>query len=153
MLVLTTLSYITHADLQKAQQTLLMALALAQPEGYVRLFLDEREMLADVLRAIVANTGEDSLGQYARSLLGTAVCECAGAAASADVSDPSIDHLSPQELRVLQLLAAGHSNKELAEAMVVSVNTIKTQLKSIYRKLNVTNRVEACLAAQRLHLL
>jgi LuxR family maltose regulon positive regulatory protein len=61
--------------------------------------------------------------------------------------------LSPQEQRVLHLLAAGHSNPAMAQALVVSINTIKTHVKSIYRKLNVTNRVEACTAAQNLQLL
>jgi LuxR family maltose regulon positive regulatory protein len=119
----------------------------------MRLFLDEREMLADLLRAIVASTGESSLGKYAHSLLGTTIYEYAGEAAPAHISGSSIDHLSPQERRVLQLLAAGHSNQVIAEAMVVSVNTIKTQLKSIYRKLNVSNRVEASMLARRLNLL
>jgi LuxR family maltose regulon positive regulatory protein len=154
MLLFTALSYIAQIDLQEAQQALLTALALAQPEGYMRLFLDEREMLADVLRAIVANTSEGALGKYARTLLYTAVGESAEEEATpARIPDPSIDRLSPQELRVLQLLGAGHSNQEIAEALVVSINTVKTQLKSIYRKLDVTNRVEACMVAQRLNLL
>jgi LuxR family transcriptional regulator, maltose regulon positive regulatory protein len=152
ILVLTALSYIARADLEQAQQALLTALTLAQPEGYVRLFLDEGEGLAGLLRAIVANSSEDALGKYARSLLSTTVCECAGEA-PALISGSAVDHLSPQELRVLQLLAAGHSNQQIAETLVVSVNTIKTQLKSIYRKLSVTNRVAACMAAQRLNLL
>ena len=130
-----------------------MALTCAQPEGYVRLFLDERDLLADLLRTIVANAGEDSVGAYARRLLGAAEREYAGEAAPAHAAGQSMNHLSPQELRVLQLLAAGHSNQEIAHALVVSVNTIKTQLKSIYRKLSVTNRVEACMVAQRQHLL
>src|SRR5262249_32468603 len=72
------------------------------------------------------------------------------------VADPATsvraDMLSPQEQRVLLLLAAGLSNPEIAEQLVVSVNTIKTQVKSIYRKLNVTNRDEASAAAHRLKL-
>ena len=61
--------------------------------------------------------------------------------------------LSPQELRVLRLLVAGRSNPEIASALVVSVNTVKTHLQSMYRKLGVTNRVEASAAARNLHLL
>jgi LuxR family maltose regulon positive regulatory protein len=154
MLLLTALSHIVQDDFQPARQALLKALAYAQPEGYIRLFLDERELLAAPLRAIVANTGEHALGKYARSLLHTATEACAGArAASPATFSSSIIHLSQQELRVLQLLAGGQANQEIADALVVSVNTIKTQLKSIYRKLNVANRVEACIAAQQLDLL
>ena len=61
--------------------------------------------------------------------------------------------LSRQELRVLRLLVAGHTYAEMAEALVVSPNTIKSQVGSIYRKLNVRNRLEAYSAAQRLRLL
>lgn len=71
------------------------------------------------------------------------------ALAQAALSEP----LSPQELRVLRLLVAGRSNPEIASALVVSVNTVKTHLQSMYRKLGVTNRVEASAAARSLHLL
>ncbi len=61
--------------------------------------------------------------------------------------------LSRQERRVLRLLVTGQTYAEMAEALVVSPNTIKTQVGSIYRKLNVRSRLEAYAAAQRLHLL
>ena len=64
-----------------------------------------------------------------------------------------IEPLSAQEQRVLRLLAAGRSNPEIAQELVVSVNTVKTQAQSIYRKLNVKSRVEAGEAARRLKLL
>ena len=63
------------------------------------------------------------------------------------------ESLSRQELRVLRLLVAGQTYAEMAEALVVSPNTIKSQVGSIYRKLNVRSRLEAYTAAQRLHLL
>jgi LuxR family maltose regulon positive regulatory protein len=58
--------------------------------------------------------------------------------------------LSPQEQKVLRLLAAGNSNAGIARELVVSVNTVRTQIQSIYRKLNVNNRVEASAAAQQI---
>jgi LuxR family maltose regulon positive regulatory protein len=61
--------------------------------------------------------------------------------------------LSRQELRVLRLLAAGRTYGEMAEALIVSLNTIKTQVSSIYRKLGVSRRAEAIVQARRLHLL
>jgi LuxR family maltose regulon positive regulatory protein len=64
-----------------------------------------------------------------------------------------IEPLSLQEQRVLRLLVAGCSNPGIARELVVSVNTVKTQVQSIYRKLGVTNRVEASAAARDLHLL
>ncbi len=61
--------------------------------------------------------------------------------------------LSRQELRVLRLLVAGQTYAEMAEALIVSTNTIKTQVSSIYRKLNVRRRAEAIAVTERLHLL
>ena len=55
----------------------------------------------------------------------------------------SLSSLSPQERRVLDLLVAGCSNPEIAQALVVSINTVKTQVRSIYQKLNVKSRKEA----------
>jgi LuxR family maltose regulon positive regulatory protein len=70
---------------------------------------------------------------------------------AADSRAPAAD-LSEQERRVLRLLAAGRSNPEIAGDLVVSINTVKAHVKNIYRKLDVTNRLEAGAAAQRLGL-
>src|SRR5260370_42411623 len=61
--------------------------------------------------------------------------------------------LSQQEQRVLRLLVAGQTYAEMAQALVVSPNTIKTQVSSIYRKLGVSRRAEAIAVTARLHLL
>jgi LuxR family maltose regulon positive regulatory protein len=63
-----------------------------------------------------------------------------------------LEPLSPQEQKVLRLLVAGNSNAEIARELVVSVNTIRTQVQSIYRKLNVNNRIEASAVARQLEL-
>jgi LuxR family maltose regulon positive regulatory protein len=72
---------------------------------------------------------------------------------SPPASSSLLEPLSPQELRVLYLLTAGHSNPEIARELVVSVNTVRTQVQSIYRKLGVNNRVAASEAARSLRLL
>jgi LuxR family maltose regulon positive regulatory protein len=61
--------------------------------------------------------------------------------------------LSTQEQRVLRLLATGLSNIEIARELVVSINTVRSQVQSIYRKLQVHNRHAASAAARNLHLL
>jgi LuxR family maltose regulon positive regulatory protein len=151
---LLALSYAYDQDLSHAQQLLVETLILAQSEGYIRLFIDEGERLGQLLRSIVSEAGEDSVVRYARSLLHGAVDSTI---LTDDDAFPTttalIVPLSPQEQRVLQLLAAGHSNPDMAQTLVVSINTIKTHVKSIYRKLNVTNRVEACMTARNLQLL
>jgi LuxR family maltose regulon positive regulatory protein len=64
-----------------------------------------------------------------------------------------LDPLTPQELRVLGLLAAGRTNPEIARELVVSINTVKAHLKSIYRKLDVESRLAASQAASQLGLI
>jgi len=63
-----------------------------------------------------------------------------------------VEPLSPQELRVLRLVVVGLSNADIAQELVVSTNTVKTHVKSIYRKLNVNSREEAREVARELKL-
>ncbi len=64
-----------------------------------------------------------------------------------------MEPLSPQEFKVLRLLVAGRTYAEMAESLIVSIHTIKTQVSSIYRKLGVNRRAEAIAASRRFHLL
>jgi LuxR family transcriptional regulator, maltose regulon positive regulatory protein len=61
--------------------------------------------------------------------------------------------LSSQELRVLRLLVPGRSNAEIARELVVSVNTVRTHMQNIYRKLDAHNRAAAVEVARQLHLI
>ena len=152
--VLTALAHSTHKNLPQAKETLREALVLAQAEGYQRLFLDEGEALAILLRAVLLDVREGLLATYVRSLLVAFAQQQAGQDTSHHTAPGLlIEPLSPQEQRVLRLLAAGRSNPEIAQELVVSVNTVKTQVQSIYRKLNVNSRWEAREAARHLKLL
>ena len=59
-------------------------------------------------------------------------------------------HLTVKELEVLQLLALGHSNKEIAHKMNYSVHSVKTYLESVYRKFDVHNKIQALVKAVQL---
>jgi LuxR family maltose regulon positive regulatory protein len=109
-----------------------------------------------MLRAILPTVNEELLVDYVRALLVAFVQEQSDrvklsrsepAASTSAESALLVAPLSPQERRVLHLLAAGLSNPEIANELVVSVNTIKSQVRSIYRKLNVNSRQEARDAA------
>jgi ATP/maltotriose-dependent transcriptional regulator MalT len=152
--VLTALAHFACKHLPMARQTLREALALAQAEGYQRLFLDEGEAMATLLRAVLLDMREEALITYVQNLLRAFPQMRVGQGGSPPaVSALLIEPLSAQEQRVLRLLAAGRSNQEIAQELIVSVNTVKTQLQSIYRKLNAKSRMEASEAARRLKLL
>lgn len=141
--------YHSQGDAESARSLLNRTLVLAQPENIRRLFLDEGEPLAAAIRAALPDIADKRLLSFARVLLvdHTQTGQHFGSA------DALPDPLSAQEQRVLRLLAAGLSNGEIAQELVVSVNTIKSQLKSIYRKLNVGSREEAREAAHDFRLL
>jgi LuxR family maltose regulon positive regulatory protein len=130
-----------------ASSRLREALALAQAEGYQRLFLDEGEEMLALLRAAWPMIRKDRCEPYMRMLLRAFAQHHLGQEAAFDSSDfvpaAPLSPLSPQEQQVLRLLVAGYSNPEIAEALVVSINTVKTQVRSIYQKLNVQSRKEA----------
>ena len=152
--VLTALAHYSHKHLPQARQTLREALTIAQTEGYRRLFLDEGEAMATLLRSVLPEVKEEALLTYVRTLLLNFAQERSGRGASPPaLPGLLIEPLSSQEQRVLRLLAAGRSNPEIAQELVVSVNTVKTQVQSIYRKLNVKSRWEAREAARHLKLL
>ncbi|MCX6046886.1 MAG: LuxR C-terminal-related transcriptional regulator [Chloroflexi bacterium] len=158
--MLQSLAYFAGQEIDQAKTRLIQALAQAQGEGYQRLFLDEGEPMNELLRLIWPTVKTEPLAAYVRALLlafAQAQPEAMRPQAnSALLSAPAVaflvEPLSTQEQRVLQLLTVSHSNAEIAKELIVSVNTIKTQVQSIYRKLNVNSRQEACAAAQHLKL-
>jgi LuxR family maltose regulon positive regulatory protein len=136
------------------------ALALAEPEGYARVFIDEGEVMAALLSQV------DILPAYVRRLLAALEGET-----QADVdavrrrteeeptlsSGPDqsslVEPLSERELELLRLIAAGLTNQAIAESLMVSVNTVKTHARNIYGKLGVHNRTQAATRARELGLL
>ncbi len=145
ILAIRALAHLARGDLSQAKRLLLQALEMARPEGHRRVFLDEGEKMVTLLRTVLPDVREEPMHSYLRALVLAAV--------GSSTAPSAADLLSPQEQRVLCLLAAGRSRPEIAKELVVSVNTVKTQVRSIYRKLNVTSRKEACDMARRLHLL
>jgi LuxR family maltose regulon positive regulatory protein len=151
--LLMALCCLAQDDSTRAGTALRQALRLAQPEGFRRVFLDEWRALAGPLRALIPELENETVGAYARALLyemGQARLE--PQAKAAGESELLAEPLSPQEERILRLLAAGLSNPEIAQELVVSVNTVKTHVKSIYIKLNVRTRKQAREAARLLKL-
>ncbi len=146
---LEALAYHAQGDLPKASKSLLTALKLGHAKGFRRLFLDEGPQMAALLQAASATLKDRALGMYASTLLQL----LGGRLHTAQGTLAPVEPLSPQEIRVLRLLAAGLSNTDIAKELVVSTNTVKTHIKSIYRKLGIASRAEARGIARELKLI
>lgn len=147
--VLMALAHSATKQRPAAHQHLVLALSHARQEGFLRLFLDEGEPLATLLRSLLPTLTGKSLRAYAQTVLQVLT----NSAPHSTPESPLLESLSAQEQRVLALLVAGRSNPEIAEALIVSINTVKGHVKSLYRKLGVMNRREAGEVARCLKLI
>jgi len=141
---------------KKASIALTESLTLAEPEGYVRIFLDEGQPMQMLLAQWLENNKSDSLEKYAKLLLSQFDAETYLAEAAQEKYSPAsnlIEPLSQRELEVLNLMALGLTNKKIAEQLIVAPGTIKAHAASIYRKLDVANRTEAVARARQLDIL
>ena len=150
--VLLAQAYAARRQKQETRELLRATLAQAQAEGYIRLFLDEGDALMTLLQTLALR--EPHRRSYLQTILHAVSSMPSEQNLSASpVPSVLVSPLSFQEQKVLRLLTAGSSNPEIAQALVVSVTTVRTQVQSIYRKLGVNNRVEASEIARRLRLL
>ncbi|MEQ8676257.1 MAG: LuxR C-terminal-related transcriptional regulator [Aggregatilineales bacterium] len=124
------------------------ALQLAEPEGYIRVFVDEGLPMKAMLSEALA---QNVLPSYSRKLL--AAFENASSAETSHTSQPLIDPLSDRELEVLRLVADGLSNREISKRLFVALDTIKGHNRNIYQKLQVKRRTEAVARARELGLI
>jgi LuxR family maltose regulon positive regulatory protein len=151
-LCIEALAYQANANPVKASQLLKEALTIGQAMGFRRLFLDEGARMATLLQIAFPALPNRTLNLFVSTLLHSFSPALTFPLAASD-SAVQIEALSPQELRVLRLLVAGLSNADISRELIVSNNTIKTHVKSIYRKLNVNSRDEAREIARELRLL
>jgi LuxR family maltose regulon positive regulatory protein len=164
---LRSLALARQGNTREAEADLGRALALAEPEGYVRLFLDEGQPMQLLLAQWLAHADAGPLRDYAIHLLSQFDAEPQVATAPQKMDSPAsyvvspvkpsgqtlIEPLSPRELEVLHLIALGRTNQEIAQQLVVAPGTIKAHAAHIYRKLDVTNRTEAVARARQLGIL
>ena len=141
-----------------AQSALLSALELARPGGYVRIFIDEGPLLKAMLSGSLEEIQRTwpGLAGYANHLLanfGAAPKIKAEASLQQELFVLSIDSLSERELEVLKLMADGKSPKQMSQHLTVSINTVHTHIKNIYKKLEVHTREKAVEKAIAFHLI
>lgn len=133
-------------DSAKALATLEQALTLAEPEGYLRLFVDEGKPMAELLSRFKSS----KLQQYANRILAALTPSIHPSSFSIQ---PLIDPLSERELEVLHLIAQGLSNQEITQKLVVALSTVKGHNLRIFAKLQAKSRTEAVARARELGLL
>lgn len=146
ILVLQALAHRSEGDIRAALVPLERALSMAEPEGYVRIFIDEGSAMTALLEAA---TKQGVAPGYVRRLL-------AGLAATDDrtpVRQALIEPLSERELDVLRLLGSDLNGPDIARELVVSLNTVRSHTKNIFAKLGVNSRRAAVSRAAELGLL
>lgn len=153
VLVLQALTRHRRGDVRSALVPLDRALGLAEPEGDVRVFLDEGPAMLDLLR-VTAKHGEAAAAADRVLAAGagetTSACGEGGGGPARAVG--LVEPLSERELEVLRLLRSDLSGPDIARELIVSLNTVRTHTKHIYAKLGVTSRRAAVRRADELGL-
>ena len=152
IMILQALALQAHGDLDQAVQLLGEALALAAPGGFIRIFVDEGLPMAQLLsETAVRGIMPDYCGQL------LAVFAAEGQKIEKETYLPPAqsltDPLTERELEILHLIDAGLKNKEIAEQLVISLNTVLYHIKNIYSKLGVNKRTQAIARAKELNVI
>jgi LuxR family maltose regulon positive regulatory protein len=151
ILSLQSLAYYAQGQVETALAALKRAVTLAQPGGFIRTFVDCGLPIAGLLRQLA---GQGVAPDYVRQIL--------AAFPDLRLEDKEIvnrkseivnDSLTNRELEILELLAAGLSNQEIARSLYVSILTVKSHTWHIYQKLGVKSRYQAVAKAKTLNLL
>jgi LuxR family maltose regulon positive regulatory protein len=159
-LVLQAITLQAQDEIDQALATLERALAPAEPEGYVRTFADEGVPMAGLLRKA---TTFGLYPDYVDKLLAVLESEIKGERKTPSStpspvipgpgSSPLIEPLSEREIEVLRLIAAGLSNREIADELFLAVGTVKKHINNIFGKLSVRKRTQAVARARELGML
>ncbi len=152
VMVLQAIVHRAQGEKDTALRLLNDALALAEPGGFIRLFIDEGLPMAHLLAEAAA---QGIISDYIKTLLATFDAEKQARPQSSPLHTASpllIDPLSQRELEVLQLIAQGLSNHDISERLFLSLNTIKGHNQKIFGKLQVQRRTEAVARARELGL-
>lgn len=161
ILCLMTIGYHLQGNAKDSMLTLHKALEIGIEDGYVRIFVDEAQPMAELLvkyKTWAKQTGHRQYVEYSKNLLKQTkayikvVNEISSSDADANPNGETAALLSTRELEVLKLLVAEHSNQEIADELFITVRTVKHHNAQIYEKMKVKNRLEAIIKAREFGL-
>ncbi|HEV3485454.1 MAG TPA: LuxR C-terminal-related transcriptional regulator [Vicinamibacterales bacterium] len=151
ILVLHALAQHALGNLRGALESLTQALTLAEPDGYLRVFMDEGTRMRELLRHAISR---GLAGAYTRRVLAALDAPPQPVAPSCGSTVAGlVQPLTTREHEVLRLIAAGLRNQEIAEHLSISAATVKRHIANAYGKLGVGHRTEALARATELKLL
>jgi LuxR family maltose regulon positive regulatory protein len=153
VMVLQAVAHHAHGEKDQAAQLLGDALALAEPGGFIRTFVDQGPPMARLLYDALSR---GIAPEYVRRLLAAfpdAEPEQADSPTTKATGTDLVEPLSEREIEVLQLIAEGLTNPEIASRLYLSLNTVKVHTRNIYGKLGVNNRTQAGIRARALGIL
>lgn len=143
ILILQALALQSEGETTQAKSRLERALALAEPGGFVRIFVDEGPAMGRLLYEAAARGMARDQARRLLAAFPPAESGPPAAARSSGQGSDFVEPLSERELEVLQLIAAGLTNREIGNRLFLSLNTVKVHTRNIYSKLAVHNRREA----------
>jgi LuxR family maltose regulon positive regulatory protein len=149
ILVLRALAHQAQGNIPLALAPLERALALAEPEGYVRIFVNEGAPMETLMNKMKLEDGR--MRKYVYKLLAAFLDK--ESRSPSPSSQPLIEPLSERELEVLRFLTTELSGPEIAQELMVELSTIRSHTKNIYSKLNVSSRRAAVHKAEDLNLI
>jgi LuxR family maltose regulon positive regulatory protein len=164
--VLQALAVSAQGNIEQALPLLARALTLAEPEGYIRTFVDEGAPMVELLGRLKDREagGTRSVKEYVLKLLAAFRPDESGTLKDTERPtfhpssltqgvQPLVDPLSERELELLHLVAAGFTNQEIAQELFLAVGTVKKHLNNIFGKLGASSRTQAIARARELDLL
>jgi len=153
-LVLLSLAYHALGDPQTALDSLGRALTLAEPQGYVRIFIDEGQPMAELLLLAISQKVAPDYASILIADFPEDVLSLVPIAQDLTVNTQSLfEPLTEREIEVLRLMDEGYKYQEIAERLVVSINTVRHHTRNLYSKLDANNRTQAIGRARELNLL
>jgi len=149
-MALQALVFQAQGHTESAMRTIIQALTLAEPEGYVRTFTEEGVEMTHLLNRVIS---AGRTGAVLHRISAEYLARLLDASAERETSSDTHALLSEREQEILRLISSGLSNQEIADQLVIALSTVKSHVRQIFNKLNVNSRTQVLARARELSLL